>query len=234
MRLGLSLAITRLGLNQGAPLGERVSFSGTTWLAPGGAAYVPTGIKFGTWGEYYSTDYALAAGYGADHIRALIRSNLGGPLAYEAGADAYDATNTTSYFLATHQTEFLGVIDGAAAANLWTIVAYDSDQGQGVGRNDVPATGWDFFDGSGDAAIAQEKFFKGWEWIALQCRGRPRILAYELLPEPLPYNSVAGDAKLLRARWSLLRTGLRGLGGEFGDDVASLCWAPSGAFSTAW
>lgn len=47
-------------------------------------------------------------------------------------------------------------------------------------------------------------------------------------------GSAALDAKLMRARWALLRGGLRGLGGRFGDDIASLCQVPSGGFSTAF
>jgi len=169
------------------------------------------GINQGTWGTNYSIDAPEIAALGANHVRLLIRSNLGGPLQYESDVDAYDATDTTTYLKASHRAQFMQEIDWAGAAKLWTIVAYDTDQGQGVGRNDTPVTGWDFFDGSPEAAAAKEKFFLGWEWIATQCKGRPRILAYELLPEPLPYNSVAGDAATLRAFYRELIARIRAI-----------------------
>lgn len=205
--------------------GDRLSFSGVDFLDPDSQAFSPRGVNQGTWGENYSIDAPAIAGYNANHVRLLIRSNLGGPLTYDAGVDAYE-DNGTNYFLSTHSAQFMQEIDWATAENLWVIVAYDSDQGQGVGRNDTPVTGWDFFDGSADAAAAKEKFFKGWEWIATQCRGRPYILAYELLPEPLPFNSVAGDAVTLRAFYRELIARVRAI-----DTVTPFLIGPRASYS---
>jgi hypothetical protein len=198
--LSRMVGATALGLAMMQPpplaFGARTQIVGTQVRSPVGAAVAWRGINQGTWGKNNSVDAPAIKALGANHVRLLIRSNLGGPLQYETGVDAFDPTNTVSYFEATHAAQFLQEIDWAGASQLWSIVAYDTDQGQGVGRQ--TGTGWDFFDGSPEAAAAEEMFWKGWEWIALQCRGRPYILCYELLPEPLPYNSTSADAAPLR------------------------------------
>jgi hypothetical protein len=198
---GFGFSLTKLASAAQAAIayGARVAITGTKLFLTGGTELYPRGVNQGTWGQNYSIDAPAIAGYGANHVRLLIRSNLGGTLdSYETGTDAY-VNNGTDYLSDTHKAQFLQEIDWAGSSQLWSIVAFDTDQGQGVGRQTLPTSYWDFFDGSPEAAAAKEKFFKGWEWIATQCRGREYILCYELLPEPIPYNSTADDAIALRA-----------------------------------
>ncbi len=68
----------------------------------------------------------------------------------------------------------------------------------------------------------------------LLARAKAWFAEHADVAHPPRSGSPAVDAKLMRARWALLRTGIRGLDGRFGKDVASMCWVQSGPFSTAF
>ncbi|MBI5270712.1 MAG: cellulase family glycosylhydrolase [Burkholderiales bacterium] len=189
--LGLSLTQIALACRQAV---LRPLVSGKRLLEPTGAVTTWRGTNQGNWGENYEPDAAIIKSLGAKVVRILIRWKGD----YSAGTDSYDPNPENDYLNPANYAKFKQELDWLEAQGLWIIVAFDSNYGAGNGR--LGTADWNFFDTTDTAGkeLYKAQFKQAWKRIVRDCRGRQRVLCYEPLPEPMPDNSTASHAPLLR------------------------------------
>lgn len=175
-------------------VGLRLTLSGKTMLNPNGQVAQLRGTNQGNWGENYDIDAGNIKRLGATVVRTVFRWQ--GP--YDAGTDSYNSSSANSFIDPTNYAKFLQELDWLEAQGLWIVLAFDSDYGagnRGVGNSD-----WNFFDTTDTAGKAQytAEFFTAWRKIATDARNRKRILAYELLPEPLTSGADSSHDPILK------------------------------------
>jgi hypothetical protein len=172
----------------GGVTGVRPVISGKEILDENGQALTIRGINQGTWGENFEVDADDIQALGANCIRTVFRwwGLYGG-----AGTDSRD-DGAANYIDAANLAQQLQEIQWATERGMWVIVAFDSNCGQnGLQNVDTeaycdpggayPTEGRNFF-----SDLTTREFFKtAWKALALALASTPRILAFELLPEPL-------------------------------------------------
>lgn len=177
----------------------------STFVDESGAALMPRGTNQGNWGQNYQIDAAAIAALGANCVRILIRV-----LRAADGNDSYSA-GSLGHFTQSMYEHFMDELDWLEAQNLYIIVALDTDYGAG-GRG-LGTSDWNFFDTTDTAGKIQytAEFTAMWEYIVRNNMHRKRILAWELLPEPLPSGSNSSHDAGLKAFYLNLMNRIRSI-----------------------
>lgn len=175
-------------------VGMRLTLSGKTMTDPNGQVALLRGTNQGNWGENYDIDAGNIKRLGAGVVRILIRWQ--GP--YDTGTDSYNSNPANGYLDPTNYAKFVQELDWLEAQGLWIILAFDSDYG--AGNRGLGTSDWNFFDTLDTAGKTQytAEFFAAWRKIATDARSRKRILAYELLPEPLTTGANSSHDPILK------------------------------------
>jgi hypothetical protein len=173
------------------PLGlvERASISGSQILDGSGNPLQLRGMNWGSWGKSLSTDAADDIAQGANVVRLPLRWwGVYGSLETDSRDDLEIGTaRIKPANLARLDSEMAQL----QAAGLWILLFIDSNCGQSGLQ-----TGSETFCGSvGSYAVTGRNFFTDlsqralfidvWKFIAQRYANIPRLLAFELLPEPL-------------------------------------------------
>lgn len=184
----LAIGVRGVGKGKAFRFGERATVSGKQLLDKNGQVLTIRGINQGTWGENFEQDPADIQALGANCIRTVFRWwGKYGTSDIDSRADAaWDRINRENL------NQQLKEVKWATDRGLWVIVAFDSNCGQNGLQNAetiaycdpggaYPTTGRNFW-----SDLATREFFKqAWKKLARELAPYPRILAFELLPEPL-------------------------------------------------
>lgn len=191
---GFGFSLTKLLFQKVRSLGERIALSGKQFLA-GGSPFFPLGINQGNWGENYQPDAAIINSYGSKVVRILIR--VDGP--YDTGTDSASDDPAQDYFDPVNYAKFMQELDWLEAQGLWIIIALDSDYA--AGNRGLGTADWNLFDTTDTAnqAIYKARWHARWRRIVRDNYTRKRVLAYEVMPEPMPTGSNAGHGATLKA-----------------------------------
>jgi hypothetical protein len=187
MRSGLGISGLSIA-GEGGAVALRPVVNGKQLLDENGQALTIRGINQGTWGENFEVDAADIQALGANCIRTVFRwwGLYGG-----AGTDSRDDASS-NYIDPANLVQQLQEVQWAVSRGLWVIVAFDSNCGQnGLQSLDTvaycdpggayPTEGRNFF-----SDLTTRQFFKqAWKALARALASYPRILAFEILPEPL-------------------------------------------------
>lgn len=189
--LGLSLTQVALACRRAV---LRPLVSGKQLLGPSGFVTTWRGTNQGNWGENYEPDAAIIKSLGSNVVRILLRWQGD----YSPGTDSYDPSPANDYLNPANYAKFKQELSWLEAQGLWIIVAVDTNYGAANGR--LGTADWNFFDTTDTAGkeLYKAQFKQVWKRVARDCRGRQRVLCYEPLPEPMPDNSTASHAPLLR------------------------------------
>lgn len=216
-------SLMRTALNGGGVAGgdlpARIVISGKD-IFVNGSKFMPKGMSEGTWGKMkILTDPGLMVTWGANHCRILIRGmgKYGGIQPPSLGSvDSYreSAGAAGGYFLPENFAQFASEVQALVDAGIWVAIAYDTNCGQN-GNQDSDMVTYCTFDGGGgartgvnffmtgdaDTARAQasvyikERFKAGWRFLAAYFKNVPRIIWYEVMPEPMGNDlGIYGDA----------------------------------------
>jgi hypothetical protein len=169
---------------------ERASISGSQILDGNGNKLRLRGMNWGSWGKSLTTDAADDASQGANVIRLPLRwwGKYGTP---DVESRLVTATATAQINPAN-----LAILDAQiaqiAAAGLWILLFIDSNCGQNGLQDAETIT---YCDSTGSFAATGRNFYTDpdkradfinvWKFMAARYQNVPRLLAYEILPEPL-------------------------------------------------
>jgi hypothetical protein len=183
----------------------RVTLSGSSYTDEAGQSLMPRGTNQGNWGENYEIDAATILSYGANCVRILLRV-----LRDEVDVDSY-SQGAIGHLQQDKYQQFMRELDWLEAQGLYIIVAVDTDWG--AGSRGLGTADWNFFDTLDTAGQQQytQEFYSIWEYVVRNNMRRKRILAWELLPEPMQTGSNSSHAPILKAWYEVLMNRLRAI-----------------------